>query len=79
MASRSGIQVMQTQRLALTGSLQTALRVLRMDAAGLTRYLEEQAPAKPRPGLPPAPADLGRWVPGRVGLGEGCPGPACLG
>ncbi len=71
MASRSGIQVMQTQRLALTGSLQTALRVLRMDAAGLTRYLEEQAAETPALALTPALPALGDWLPRWSGLYTG--------
>ncbi|WP_435256637.1 RNA polymerase factor sigma-54 [Thioclava sp. FR2] len=63
MNSRTGMRVTQTQRLALTSSLRTALRVLKMDAAGLTRYLEEQAAELPALTLRPALPTLGDWLP----------------
>ncbi len=61
-----GIRQTQTQRLALNNQLMTALGVLRSDAAGLTRFLEEQAAQNPHlrliPAPPPAPGDwLPRW------------------
>lgn len=47
MKSRSRITVQQTQRLTLTTTLAASIRVLRADAAGLSRYLEEQAAENP--------------------------------
>ncbi len=40
-------QLVQTQKLRLTQALATSIRVLRFDASGLTRYLEEQAERNP--------------------------------
>ena len=48
MKSRNRISVQQTQRMALTTGLQTSIRILRADAAGLSRYLEEQAAENPQ-------------------------------
>lgn len=48
MKSRNRISVQQTQRLTLTATLATSIRVLRADAAGLSRYLEEQAAENPQ-------------------------------
>jgi RNA polymerase sigma-54 factor len=48
MKSRTRISVHQTQRLALTTGLATSIRILRADAAGLSRYLEEQAAENPQ-------------------------------
>jgi RNA polymerase sigma-54 factor len=48
MKSRSRISVHQTQRMALTTGLATSIRILRADAAGLSRYLEEQAADNPQ-------------------------------
>jgi RNA polymerase sigma-54 factor len=61
MASRQGIKVTATQRLQLTLALQASIRVLRADAAGLTRYLEEQA--ADNPALIVGPAPIGEWLP----------------
>lgn len=61
MASRQGIKVTATQRLQLSMALQASIRVLRADAAGLTRYLEEQAAENPALVVGPAPA--GDWLP----------------
>ena len=54
----------QTQRLSLNTSLQASIALLRTDAAGLTRYLEEQAAENPNLRLepPPDPA-LQEWLP----------------
>lgn len=71
MTSRPGLRVTPTQRLALSGSLQTALRVLRMDAMGLTRYLEEQAAETPALKITPAAPRLGEWLPRWSGVGLG--------
>ena len=57
---RPQIALTQVQRLALNTSLHAAIKVLRQDAAGLTRYLEEQAAANPHLRLdhePPATGD----------------------
>lgn len=48
MKQRSRISVHQTQRMALTTGLATSIRILRADAAGLSRYLEEQAAENPQ-------------------------------
>ena len=48
MKSRNRITVQQTQRMALTTGLATSIRILRADAAGLSRYLEEQAAENPQ-------------------------------
>ena len=64
MSQSPRITVTQTQRLQLNMGLQTALRMLRADAAGLTRYLEEQAAENPllKLGPPPMPTEwLPRW------------------
>lgn len=54
----------QTQRLELNASLQASIAILRTDAAGLTRYLEEQAAQNPHLQLdaPPQPS-LQDWLP----------------
>jgi RNA polymerase sigma-54 factor len=58
------INVTQTQRLQLNTALQASIKVLRADAAGLTKYLEEQAADNPHLRLAPAPAPLpGEWLP----------------
>jgi RNA polymerase sigma-54 factor len=70
--SRSRISVQQTQRLTLTASLAASIRVLRADAQGLSRYLEEQAAENPALVLSrPAPADwTPRWKSAWGTLGE---------
>jgi RNA polymerase sigma-54 factor len=61
MKSRSRITIQQTQRLTLTTSLATSMKILRADAEGLSRYLEEQAAENPSLQLArPAGAD---WTP----------------
>ncbi|MEO8244282.1 MAG: RNA polymerase factor sigma-54 [bacterium] len=64
MSQRPRIQVTQTQRLQLNIGLQVSIKLLRADAAGLTRYLEEQAADNPHLALdpPPLPA-AGEWLP----------------
>ncbi|MEY3534314.1 MAG: hypothetical protein RI979_2338, partial [Pseudomonadota bacterium] len=74
MSQRQRIVIAQQQRLALNTSLHSAIRLLRSDTAGLTRYLEEQAAENPHLRLsapePPAPGDwLPRWT-GRGGAAE---------
>ena len=77
MKSRQGIEVTQSQRLGLNLQLQASIHILRSDAEGLNRYLEEQAAENPalileRPD--PGPQDwLPRWdsvLPGRISLDE---------
>lgn len=75
MNSRTGMRVSQTHRLALTSSLRTVLRVLKMDAAGLVRYLEEQAADLPALTLLPFRPALGEWLPRWSGV-RVRPGPA---
>lgn len=54
--------VTQTHRMQLSAGLQTALRLLRADAAGLTQYLEEQAAEIPALTLRPAYPAAGEWL-----------------
>ena len=63
MAPGPRITISQTQRLQLNLGLAASIRLLRTDASGLTRYLEEQAAANPHVALDhPAPGDwLPRW------------------
>lgn len=61
MKSRSRISVHQTQRLALTTGLATSIRILRADAAGLSRYLEEAAAENPQILL--ARPQVQDWIP----------------
>lgn len=55
------ISISQSQRLALTAGLATSIEVLRMDAGGLTRFLQEQAAANPFLAVEPPP--LTPWLP----------------
>ncbi|NBE06882.1 RNA polymerase factor sigma-54 [Paragemmobacter ruber] len=63
MDAKPRIAVTTSQRLHLSLALQSSLRLLKADAAGLTRYLEEQAAENPALQLgPPPPGDwLPRW------------------
>jgi RNA polymerase sigma-54 factor len=45
--ARQRIGLTQTQKLQLNPGLQQSIRLLRMDAGGLTRFLEEQAARNP--------------------------------
>ena len=58
METRQNIRVTQSQRLQLNLGLQASIRVLKADAEGLTRFLEEQAAENPhlRLAAPPEPA-----------------------
>ncbi len=63
-SNRTSINLTQTQKLALNASLFTAITLLRSDAAGLTRYLEEQAADNPHLRLSVAPpSGLQDWLP----------------
>lgn len=62
MSQRPRITVTQTQRLQLNLGLQAAITMLRSDAAGLTRYLEEQAAENPALKLDPPPVPT-EWLP----------------
>ena len=64
MSQSSRIHLGQTQRLQLNLGLKASIQLLRADATGLTRYLEEQAALNPHLKLapPPAPAP-GEWLP----------------
>lgn len=64
MSQRPRITITQTQRLQLNLGLHVSIRLLRADAAGLTRYLEEVAAENPALRLepPPLPAP-GEWLP----------------
>ena len=75
-STRQSISVTQTQKLALNTSLFSAITLLRCDASGLTRYLEEQAAANPHLRLTPAPTPgLHDWLPRWSGVlhGKGTP------
>ena len=64
MSQRPRITVTQTQRLQLNLGLHAAIRLLRADAAGLTRYLEEVAAENPALKLDPPPLPgPGEWLP----------------
>ncbi|MDP4033361.1 MAG: RNA polymerase factor sigma-54 [Pseudorhodobacter sp.] len=61
MKTRPRISISQTQRLQLNLGLLASIKVLRADASGLTRYLEEQAAVNPHVALErPIP---GEWLP----------------
>ncbi|MDB5664314.1 RNA polymerase factor sigma-54 [Cypionkella sp.] len=63
------IGLTQTQRLELNTSLQASIAILRTDAAGLTRYLEEQAAENPHLRLEPPPQpSLQDWLPRWAGV-----------
>ena len=55
--ARQAARLSLNQKLALNASLATSIRVLRFDASGLTRYLEEQAATNPHLQLGPPPMD----------------------
>jgi RNA polymerase sigma-54 factor len=63
METRQNIRVTQSQRLQLNLGLQASIRVLKADAEGLTRFLEEQAAENPHLILsaPPESDWLPRW------------------
>lgn len=61
--ARQANRLTVTQKLRLNGSLAASIRVLRFDASGLTRYLEEQAGENPHLVLAPAPVDPAQWLP----------------
>lgn len=74
METRQNIRVTQSQRLQLNLGLQASIRVLKADAEGLTRFLEEQAAENPhlRLAAPSEPADwLPRWESAFTGHGGG--------
>ncbi|AZL57860.1 RNA polymerase sigma-54 factor [Tabrizicola piscis] len=74
MKSRNRISIQQTQRLKLTMGLATSIRILRSDAQGLSRYLEEQAAENPQLVLTRASGQdwLPRW---KSALGAGAEPP----
>ncbi len=53
----------QSQRLQLNAALQNSIRLLRMDAGGLTRFLEEQAETNPYLRVEAPPVEPGQWLP----------------
>lgn len=75
MKSRQRLSVTQTQTLSLTTGLLASIKMLRTDAAGLTRYLEEHAAENPYLALErPVVLDwLPRWT-GVLGIGTPKPG-----
>jgi RNA polymerase sigma-54 factor len=63
MARHQSISLSQRQRLQLNTGLQTAIALLRMDAGGLTRYLEEQAERNGYLTVDAPPLDPSVWTP----------------
>ncbi len=61
MKSTNRIAVQQAQRLSLNTGLAASIRILRADAAGLSRYLEEQAAENPQ--LVLGQQITGEWLP----------------
>ncbi|MCE2736924.1 MAG: RNA polymerase factor sigma-54 [Rhodobacter sp.] len=61
--TRQRIGLTQTQRLQLTPGLQQSIRLLRMDAGGLTRFLEEQAARNPFLAVEEPPVLPATWLP----------------
>lgn len=59
----AGIKVTQSQRLQLNTALQASIRLLAADAAGLTRYLEEQAAENPAIRLETPQPSATEWLP----------------
>ncbi len=68
MNSRTRIGVLQSQRLQLTTSLHASLSILRDDAEGLTRFLEEQSAETPALALDPVLPAPGEWLPRWAGV-----------
>lgn len=68
MTTGTCIGLSQTQKLRLNASLQTALWVLRVDSAGLARYLEEQAAVTPALVLADPVLGAGDWLPRWSGM-----------
>lgn len=73
MKSRSRISIQQTQRLKLTQGLAASIQILRSDALGLSRYLEEQAAENPQLVLtrPTGQDWLPRWTAAFAAQGQG--------
>ena len=63
MGPRQEQRLTQTQTLRLNATLATSIRVLRFDATGLVRYLEEQADRNPGLRLVPHRPDPAVWTP----------------
>lgn len=74
MSQRPRIQNLQSLRLELNPSLQAAIGILRTDAAGLSRFLEEQAAENPHLVLAATPPGAGDWLPRWRGVFGGAGG-----
>jgi RNA polymerase sigma-54 factor len=61
--ARQGIGLRQAQRMQLNLGLQASISILRMDAGGLTRFLEEQAARNPFLVVEDAPLVPSAWLP----------------
>ncbi len=68
MSTRARPHLSQSQRLRLTQGLTAATRILKFDASGLTRYLEEQAAENPHLRLEVASLSAGDWLPRWTGV-----------
>ncbi len=78
MSSRVRPGLAPQQRLRLSQGLSASIRVLQMDASGLTRYLEEQAAENPHLTVTPVPPAPGDWLPRWQGSLGGGVDPALL-
>lgn len=63
METRQNIRVTQSQRLQLNLGLQASIKVLKADAEGLTRFLEEQAAENPKLVLDVPVQEPADWLP----------------
>lgn len=63
METRQNIRVTQSQRLQLNLGLQASIKLLKADAEGLTRFLEEQAADNPHLRLDPPRQEPADWLP----------------
>ncbi|QCO57475.1 RNA polymerase factor sigma-54 (plasmid) [Pseudorhodobacter turbinis] len=61
--SRQAQRLSLTQKLQLNMQLATSIRVLHLDATGLTRYLEEEAKTNPHITLTPNAPEATPWLP----------------
>lgn len=71
MTTRPTTRLVQSQKLRLNTGLTTAIKVLRYDSTGLTRYLEEQAAENPYLALGPVEPAPGEWLPRWTGAFAG--------
>jgi RNA polymerase sigma-54 factor len=73
MTTRPRLTITTTQRLALTTTLSASLNMLKADAAGLTRFLEEAAAENPSLIVTPAERPPADWLPRWTGAFASAP------